>query len=64
MVTSNCRTVYAGGFPSAGVTDLPSKVLRAMPADVPFLLGATSTSAVYASLDIWKKPFLVLRDRT
>jgi hypothetical protein len=29
--------VYTGGFPSAGVIDCLSKVLRALPADVPFL---------------------------
>jgi hypothetical protein len=29
--------VYAGGFPAAGVIDLLSKVLRALPAHVPFL---------------------------
>jgi hypothetical protein len=29
--------VYTGGFPSAGVIDLLSKVLRVMPANVPFL---------------------------
>jgi Uncharacterized protein conserved in bacteria C-term(DUF2220) len=28
--------VYTGGFPSAGVIDLLSKVLRALPMDVPF----------------------------
>jgi hypothetical protein len=28
--------VYTGGFPSAGVVELLSKVLRALPADVPF----------------------------
>jgi hypothetical protein len=28
--------VYTGGFPSAGVVDCLSKVLRALPADVPF----------------------------
>jgi hypothetical protein len=28
--------IYTGGFPSAGVIDLLSKVLRALPADVPF----------------------------
>jgi hypothetical protein len=28
--------VYTGGFPSAGVVELLSKVLRAVPADVPF----------------------------
>jgi hypothetical protein len=29
--------VYTGGFPSAGVIEFLSKVLRALPADVPFL---------------------------
>jgi len=29
--------IYTGGFPSAGMIDLLSKVLRALPVDVPFL---------------------------
>jgi hypothetical protein len=29
--------IYTGGFPSAGVLDFLSKVLRALPTDVPFL---------------------------
>jgi hypothetical protein len=35
-IEDGCLVVYTGGFPSVGVVDFLSKVLRALPADIPF----------------------------
>jgi hypothetical protein len=37
IVEDGSLVVYTGGFPSAGVVDILSNVLRALPTDVPFL---------------------------